>query len=107
MAEDTKKLESLDYEPPIKTGVAIPAQSECDWPICTCDDKNCPEQPNQNLMIIEEIEGLLNQVNGKLYELSEPQPIIMKCQKTLRSQAIKEIDLFQKTTLFELRKAFE
>ena len=57
------------------------------------------EQPNKNLMIIKEIEGLMSQVNKKLK--------IMKCQLSIKTQALEEIDLFQKTTLFELRKAFE
>ena len=61
-------------------------------------DCTCVEQPNQNLMIITEIEGLMSQVNEKLYKL----PNIVS-----RFKAIEEIDLFQKTTLFELRKAFE
>ena len=67
--------------------------------IRACPDCICTEQPNQNLMIIEEIEGLLSQVNSKI-SLHLPY-----CP--LRVQALEEIDLFQKTTLFELRKAFE
>ena len=74
-----------------------------------CECGNCPEQPNQNLMIITEIEGLMSQVNEKVFEL---QKMIYKGDKAnqryeLISQALEEIDLFQKTTLFELRKAFE
>ena len=76
-----------------------------------------PEQPNQtregniegkDLMIIEEIEGLMSQVNEKIHKLtfSHNTSDITKKQ-ILWSQAIEEIDLFQKTTLFELRKAFE
>ena len=67
-----------------------------------------PEQPNKNLMIIEEIEGLMSQVNEKIHKLtfSHDSSDITKKQ-TLWSQALEEIDLFQKTTLFELRKAFE
>ena len=66
------------------------------------DSRDKPEQPNQNLMIIEEIEGLMSQVNEKIRELpfnSTNSPKI--------STALEEIDLFQKTTLFDLRKAFE
>ena len=63
------------------------------------------EQPNQNLMIIKEIGGLLSQVNDKLYKL--PETKIMKCQLTLRGKALEEIDLFEKTTLYELQKEFE
>ena len=57
------------------------------------------DQPNQNLMIIEEIEGLLSQANEKMYEL----PI-----HTVRSKAIEEIGVLQSVTIsIELRKAFE
>jgi len=48
--------------------------------------------------IIDEIADLLAKANEKMYEL----PI-----HPIRSKAIEEIDMFQKTTLFELRKAFE
>ncbi|KKK68598.1 hypothetical protein LCGC14_2942480 [marine sediment metagenome] len=66
-------------------------------------DYRATEQPN--LKIIEEIEGLISQVNEKLYQL--PEIKVMKCQLTLRGKALEELDLFQKTTLFELKKAFE
>ena len=66
-----------------------------------CECGNCPEQPNQNLMIITEIEGLLSQVNEKLESLR------YVTQPGVISTALEEIDLFQKTTLFKLRKAFE
>lgn len=73
---DTKELKSLDYRPP-----------------------NGQNEPNQNLMVIEEIEGLLSQANEKMYEL----PI-----HPIRSKAIEEIDmLLQVTIKTELRKAFE
>lgn len=60
------------------------------------------EQPNKNLMIIEEIEGLISQVNEKLERLEA-----YYGKSKVKNQALEEIDLFQKTTLFELRKAFE
>ena len=68
-----------------------------------CECGNCPDQPN--LKIIGEIEGLISQVNEKLYQL--PETKIMKCQLTLRGKALEEIDLFQKTTLYELKKIFK
>ena len=71
-------------------------------------DCTCVEQPNQNLMTIEEIEGLMSQVNeklGKIREMTYCAPVTKMA--TVVSQAIEEIDIFQKTTLFELRKAFE
>ncbi len=63
-----------------------------------------PEQPNQNLMIIEEIEGLMSQVNERLIKLSDELSIPNRACILL---ALEEIDLFQKTTLFDLRRAFE
>lgn len=65
------------FLPPIKTGCAI---------------------PNTDLMIIEEIEGLIVEANEKMYDL----PI-----HPIRSKAIEDIDLLQTTTMIELRRAFE
>ena len=79
--------------------------------LCNCKDcmpksiEKQFEQPNKNLMIITEIEGLISQVNEKLGKLEEPWKYNYKT--LVKSQAIEEIDIFQKTTLFELRKAFE
>lgn len=65
------------------------------------DCRDClPEQPD--LKIIEEIEGLISKVNDKIYIL----PISSLDRKELRAKALEEIDLFQKTTLCELRKSF-
>jgi len=68
-------------------------------------------------MIHEEIEGLMSQVNEKIEDLDVgvfgAVPIDfdvsgkMNERARLKGQALEEIDLFQKTTLFELRKAFE
>ena len=81
-------------------------------PKCVLPDENGgvlanPEQPNQNLMIIEEIEGLMSQVNEKVENSLRIGGNNKKEKIVLLSQAVEEIDLFQKTTLFELRKAFE
>ena len=78
-------------------------------PKCALTDDNGgilanPEHIQPNLKIIAEIEGLISQVNDKLYQL--PEIKVMKCQLTLRGKALEELDLFQ-TTLYELRKAFE
>lgn len=64
------------------------------------------EQPNQNLMLLEETEGLLSQVNDKLYKLANDIPFSSKITG-LRDKALEEIDLLQKTTIHDLRKAFE
>ena len=63
-----------------------------------CPDCTCTEQPNQNLMIIEEVEGLICQASEKVDNL----PV-----HTLRNRLHKEINEIQTKTLFELRKAFE
>ena len=68
-------------------------------------DQPEPEQPNQSIMIIEEIEGLISQVNDKLDELDGGHYACVKAVK--KAQVLEEINIFQKTTLFELRKAFE
>lgn len=71
-----------------------------------------------NLKIIEEIEGLISQVNEKVEDLdvgafgAVPNDFDvsgkMNERAVLKSQALEEIDLFQKTTLLvELRKAFK
>lgn len=90
MSEDLKINES------IKTGCAI---------------------PNPNLKIIEEIEGLISQVNEKIEDLdvglfgavSANFDVSgkMKEREVSKSKALEEVDLFQKTTLlFKLKKAF-
>ena len=80
------------------------------------DSRDQPEQPNKDLMIIEEIEGLMSQVNEKVNKLNEDNKLSVFNPQTLSQQrniiiiistALEEIDLFQKTTLFELRKTFE
>lgn len=72
-----------------------------------CPDCTCTEQPNQNLMLITEIEGLMSQVNEKLDNMKE-NTLMLSCNRPkLILQALEEIDILQKTTLFELRKAFE
>lgn len=69
------------------------------------------EPSNQNLMImiVEKIEGLLGQVNENIEELEvlgENADVTNK-RTILKGKAFEEIDLFQKTTLFELRRCFE
>ena len=96
-----------DYDNDVMT-TPITVVQACEQLNCVLEviKANKPEQPNQNLMIIEEIGGLMSQVNEKLDILSRN--TFMLCQQPmLISVALKEIDLFQKTTLFDLRKAFE
>jgi hypothetical protein len=69
-----------------------------------------PEQ--SNLMIITAIECLFSQVNDRLCELRIGLNFVKQTEKYQAidvqiAQALEDIDLFQKTTLFELRKAFE
>ena len=123
-SRDQPELETLSYKPEHaaiinrygkkRSRVKQPTQQECDAAMVegfeSTMKKNpiIPEQPNQNLMVIEEIEGLMSQVNEKIHKLtfSHDSSDVTKKQ-TLWSQAIEEIDIFQKTTLFDLRKACE
>ena len=73
-----------------------------------CECGNCPEQPNlKNLKIIEAIECLVSQINDRLGEIiitnKEPGDSTRKWRK---GQALEDVSIF-KTTLLELRKAFE
>ncbi len=76
---------------------------------CTdCETPECCEKIEQpNLKIIDEIEGLVSQVNEKLDVLDRNTHMLPCQQPKLISTALEEIDLFQKTTLFELRRTFE
>ncbi len=65
--------------------------------------KGKTEQPN--LKIIEAIECLISQINDRLGEL--PTDGMLQGKGQLRGQALEEIDLFQKTTLCDLRKIFK
>ena len=110
-SRDKPELETLDYKPhKDDRGYGmdlIPAEKPDEDELSKLAGEQdavgqLTEQPNKNLMIIEEIEGLMSQVNEKIRALdfnSKNSPRI--------SLALEEIDLFQKTTLFELRKAFE
>jgi len=91
MTEDTEKLESLSYKPAVQIG-SDASGANLEKP------KVSNNGPNVNLATINEIEGLLSQANEKMYEL----PL-----HPVRSKAIEEIDLLQKTTMAELRKVFE
>ena len=58
---------------------------------------------NTNINHINAIEGLLSQVNDHLYHIEPENPR----QHLSKSQAVEEIDLFQKTTLHDMRILFE
>ena len=68
-----------------------------------------PEQPNENICIIEKIEGLISRANIQVDRLDVMSDNVETTneRRTAKSQALDEIDLIQKTTLFKLRKAFE
>lgn len=95
--QDCKKGKALT-QPDWRKQIRGPSSKTNYYPL-SCDK---PEQPN--LKIIAEIEGLISQVNDKLYKIRE---FKRTKQLNIRTQALEEIDLFQKNTLFELRKAFE
>ncbi|KKN74441.1 hypothetical protein LCGC14_0390610 [marine sediment metagenome] len=58
---------------------------------------------NTNIAHINSIEGLLSQVNEHLDQIEPENPK----QQAQKSMAIEEIDVFQKTTLFDMRTLFE
>lgn len=58
---------------------------------------------NENIAHINIIEGLLSQVNYHLRNITPENPE----QHTSKDQAIEEIDLFQKITIFKMRNLFE
>ena len=64
------------------------------------------EQPSQELMIVKTVESLLSVVNHNLGKLDKLAAGSTK-HKVLVRKAFEEIDLFEKTTLFDLQKAFE
>lgn len=71
-----------------------------------------PKQPNPELMIIKTIQGLTTEILDNLGKLTDPKAtehtkIAWNKILTLKAKAIEEIDLFEKTTLYELQKAFE
>lgn len=129
--EDTTQLETLDYKPECECVACKEEKQPTSAPPATMgfnsviikletrakkgkvadqhlQESLCretePEQPNQNLMLIEEIEGLMSQMNDKLWEI----PLETSDKRNLLiRQTLEEIDLFQKTTLFDLRKSFE
>lgn len=63
------------------------------------------EQPNTELLIVKTIQGLMTVVNDNLVKLSEISED-MEC-KALVLKALEDIDLFEKTTLYELQKVVE
>lgn len=69
----------------------------------------CPNYPEQlNTIIIKTIQGLMTCANNELQKLDELTPLTpVTRRKVLISQAIDEIGIFQKTTLFDLQKASE
>jgi len=60
-------------------------------------------EENTNVAHINIIEGLLSQMNVHLHDIIPEQPR----QRVSKDHAIEELDLFQKTTLFNLRTLFE
>jgi len=97
MQEDLKKLESLSYRAEFinKHGLSSASTDVMGFSAV-------------NIKIIEEIEGKISQVYEKLNDLYQEQIGLSRASSTkIAAQALEEIDLFQKTTLFELRKAFE
>lgn len=112
MKEDTKQFETLSYKPICSICKKVSCQCR---PVLLKENLAKPSSikentPLENLKIIEEIEGLMSKVNEKLSDLNHPAaPATVKRANQIKSKsyALEEVDLFQKTTLCELRKAFE
>lgn len=75
---DTKPLESLNYNQPA-------------------------ESPNENIVIIQEMQGLAFEITNAISRLV---PTNTR-QKSTKATAYKEINLYETTTLHELQQAFE
>lgn len=81
--------------------------------VAACDIGGCnkpPEQPNQSAILVKTIQSLAICINNELEKLREgitDQIPGDSCRKMRVLQALEEIDLFERTTLFELQKAFE
>ena len=105
-SSDKPELETLDYKP------ASSEVKQENSPIIETETRvenseDAGQQPNQNLMLVEEIKGLLSQVNDKLGKLNENTKFLSCHRNSLVLQALEEIDLHQRTTIHDLRKAFE
>ncbi len=68
---------------------------------------NKTEQPNTNAMIVKTIQGLMSVINNELDKLNEETKYLSCHRNSLVLRALEEIDVFEKTTLYELQKAFE
>ena len=66
-----------------------------------------PEQPNQEIMIVKTIQSLMTVVNNNLEKLNESTKFLSCHRNSLVLKALEAIDLFERTDLFELQKAFE
>ena len=95
MPEDLKKLKTSNYTDPRAANKEITSNIE---PIKTGCAVKSP-----SIEIIKEVERLVNKANNKLLEL----PKILVTPAIYRGIAIEEIDLFQRTTLHELKKEYE
>ncbi len=58
-------------------------------------------------MIIKTIQSLISVINNNLEKLSESTKFLSCHRNSLVLKALEEIDIFEKTTLFDLQKAFE
>ena len=64
-----------------------------------------PEQPNQE--IVKTIQSLMTVVNNNLEKLNESTKFLSCHRNSLVLKALEEIDIFEKTTLFDLQRCFE
>lgn len=60
-------------------------------------------EENENLIHLNQIEGLMSQVNGHIEKIVVGNPQ----QKQMYDTIVEELDMFQKTTLHDMRILFE
>jgi hypothetical protein len=95
------QLETLGYVP------------ECEFCAEHLDKSKAlePEQPNSNAIIVKTIQQLMHVVTNELEKLDCISPESKQNDEQLRinarMKALEDIDKFERTTLFELQKAFE
>lgn len=72
------------------------------------------EQPNPNLLIVKKIQSLMSEASENLDELDKniqflscDKPLIIRQAHEDITQLLENVDMFEKTTLYELQKALE
>ena len=107
-AQEAKEKTTLDIEPKTKVENKESVCKKCQVLNCSCRVVILKEfeQPNQELMLIQTIQGLMACVNDNFDKLCVLGSDTSE-RKTLIAKALEDIDIFEKTTLFDLQKEYE